>query len=103
MPQKATQISGVRSGWRCSICRCMSSTKAKLEVNKCNGSVAKKWETLAASAAAKADKGTDGHTRVHSGEAIWCSTCGAYADKNAHGMQMVCNGAPQRGAHDGGM
>ena len=59
----------------------MSSTKAKLEDKKRNGSVAKIWETLAASAAAKAEKGTDAYTRVHSGEVIWCSTCGAYADK----------------------
>ena len=28
MPQKVMQISGVRSGWRCKICRRMSSTKA---------------------------------------------------------------------------
>ena len=27
----------------------------------------------------------------------------AYADKNAHGMQTICKGAPQRGSHYGGM
>ena len=103
MPQKVLQISGMRSGWRCKVCRCMSSTKAKLDERKCNGSVAKKWETLAAVAAAKAEKDTDGHTRVHSGEVVWCSTCGAYADKKAHGMQAVCKGAPERGTQYGGM
>lgn len=62
MPQKVLQISGMRSGWRCKVCRCMSSTKAKLDERKRNGSVAKKWETLAAVAAAKAEKG---HWRPH--------------------------------------
>ena len=47
-------------------------------------------------AAAKAEKDTDGHTRVYSGEVVWCSTCGAYADKKAHGMQTVCKVAPIR-------
>ena len=42
MPQKVMQISGVRSGWRCRICRCMSSTKAKLDEKTCKGAVAKK-------------------------------------------------------------
>ena len=74
----------------------MSSTKAKLDEKKCNGSVAKKWEELAAIAAAKAINDTDGHTRVYSGEVVWCSTCGSYADKKAHGMQTVCKGAPVR-------
>lgn len=77
----------------------MSSTKAKLEVRKCKGPVAKQREALAANAAAVAEKDTDGHTRVHSGEVVWCSTCGAYADKKAHAMQKLCNGAPQRGTH----
>ena len=96
MPQKVLQISGMRSGWRCKVCRCMSSTKAKVDENKRNGSVAKKWETLAAVAAAKAEKHTDGHTRAYSGEIVWRSTCGAYADKKVHGVQTVCKGAPVR-------
>ena len=54
MPQKVTQISGMRSGWRCKICRCMLSTKAKLDDKKCKGEVAKKWGDLAAIAPAAA-------------------------------------------------
>ena len=77
---------GMRSGWRCRICRCMSSTKAKLDEKKCKGAVANKWEELAATAAAVAEKDTDGHTRVYSGEVVWCSTCGVYADKK----RMAC-------------
>ena len=80
LPQKVTQLSGMRSGWRCKICRCMSSTRAKLEDKKCHGAAASRWEELAATAAAKAQKSTDGHTRVYSGEVVWCSTCGGYAD-----------------------
>ena len=62
MPQKVMQILGMRSGWRCKICRCMSSTKAKLDEKKCKGAVAKKWENLAAVSAAAAKKDADGHT-----------------------------------------
>ena len=101
MPQKVTQISGIRSGWRCRICRCMSSTKAKLDEKKCKGAAANKWEELAATAAAVAKKGTDGHTRAYSGEVVWCSTCGAYADKKAHGVQDGCKEAPKREEEDG--
>ena len=72
-------------------------------MKKCGGSVATKWETLAARAVADANKSSDGHTRVHSGDVVWCSTCGAYADKKAHGMQSTCEGAPTRGIHYGGM
>ena len=81
----------------------MSSTKAKLETRKCKGFVAKRWEALAVKAVVVAEKDIDGHARVHSGEVVWCSTCGAYAHEKAHGMQPRCNGAPQRGTRYGGM
>ena len=57
---------------------------------------ASRWEEMAAIAAADAQKQSDGHTRVYSGEVVWCSTCGAYADKKAHGMKGLCKGAPKR-------
>ena len=75
--------------------------ESKLDEKKRNGSVAKKWETLAAVAAPRAEKDTDGRTRVYSGEVVWCSTCGAYADKKAHGMQTIFKGAPVREEVDG--
>ena len=75
----------MRSGWRCKTCRCISSTKAKLENKKCLGAVTSRWEEMAAAAAADAHKDSDGHTRVYSGEVGWCSTCGAYADKKRMG------------------
>ena len=40
LPQKVTQISGMRSGWRCSICRRMASTRAKLDQKRCHGAAA---------------------------------------------------------------
>ena len=51
------------------------------------GAVTSRWEEMAATAVADAHKDSDGHTRVYSGEVVWCSTCGAYADKKAHGMK----------------
>ena len=79
----------------------MSSTRAKLDDKKCHGAAAKRWEEQAATAAAMAQRDSDGHTRVYSGEVVWCSTCGAYADKKAHGMEGVCKGAPKREEEDG--
>ena len=54
LPQKVTQLSGMRSGWRCKICRCMSSTRAKLDDKKCHGAAAKRWEEQVATAVAVA-------------------------------------------------
>ena len=50
-----------------------------------------------------AETGTDAHTRVYSGDVIWCATCGPMPTKKVHGMQTMCKGAPQRGTHSGGM
>ena len=58
---------------------------------------------LADKAAEKAMRSNDGHSRVHSGGVVWCSSCGAYADKKAQGMGAVCKGAPTRGRSYGGM
>ena len=75
--------------------------KAKLDDKKCHGAAANKWEKLVAIAAVAAKKDFGGHTRVYSGEVVWCSTCGAYADKKAHGMQTICKGAPVREEENG--
>ena len=49
-----------------------------------------------------ADRPDDGRSHVHYSDVIWCSVCGSYADKKAHGMSTVCIGAPQKEGHCGG-
>ena len=40
---------------------------------------------------------------MRSGEVIWCSRCGVYADKKSKGLSNTCNGKPPRQRHRGGM
>ena len=74
---------------RCSICR-QSSSKPRFCMSRCKGSAATKW---AEAARRMADNGVidgGGHARMISGEVIWCSTCGAYADLSVSGPKEAC-------------
>ena len=43
------------------------------------------------------------HVRMKSGEVVWCSRCGVYADKTPKGLSNICEGTPPRQRHRGGM
>ena len=76
---------------RCSICR-QSSAKPRFCMARCKGSAASKW---AEAAKRMADNGVvdgGGHTRMISGDVIWCSACGAYADLSVSGLRHACTG-----------
>ena len=45
----------------------------------------------------------DNHNRVYSGDVVWCSICGCYADSKAKGMADLCNGKPDKHDDGGGM
>ena len=69
-----------------------SSTNPRLCMWTCQGSVAEKW---ALAARKMVDNGTTdggGHTRMLSGDLIWCSACGAYADTGVNGLKHPCTG-----------
>ena len=100
---KELQASGIRSGWRCTVCKRPSASKAKLLTQKCEGPAMDKLQKLVGRAAERAERLNDGHSRVYAEEVVWCSTCGSYADKKANGMGTVCKGAPARGRSHGGM
>ena len=93
---------GSRMGWRCSVCKCTSASRAKLAEKRCSGSAVVRW---AEKSAALFELGTEigpGHLKLLSSNVLWCGTCGAYADTKARGMATPCKGAPKRGKHYGG-
>jgi len=84
---------GVEKGGleRCSICR-QTSSKPRFCMARCKGSAATKW---AEAARRMADNGVidgGGHARMISGEVIWHSTGGAYADLSVSGLKEACTG-----------
>lgn len=89
---------GTKSVWRCTACRVSSAAWSKIAGQRCQGSAVHRW---AHQASMWADSGVvqgGGHTRVMSGDVIWCTTCGAYADTKAVGLSKPCKGPPIRAA-----
>jgi hypothetical protein len=80
--------------WKCTVCKLQTRSWVKMAPKECLGSCARKW---AEKAKQFADNGTvigDNHTRAFSGEVVWCTRCGAYADNVAKGLSKPCQGHP---------
>jgi len=77
IPNLATKS---RSGWRCSVCRAVASSKQALENETCHGSIRDKQLAGEHGKAAKLFKDADGHKRVVSGAVEWCHICGCFAE-----------------------
>ena len=92
-PEKTCR-NGTRSGWRCKVCKHQSADFRKLASQRCEGSAASRWATKAVKLAEAGATVGRGHTRVLSGETLWCLTCGAFADTKAVQLSGICNGAP---------
>ena len=77
--------------WECRTCKRTSKMRCKLAPRRCEGSVVRKW--------------VDGwgHTRVMSGEVIWCTRCGSYAESAAKGLAKPCRGRFQGSLVRGGL
>ena len=106
-PIQVLQLSGIRSGWRCSICRKNSSSKKLLVHRRCTGCPIEKWSKVSNDDddddEAPPLKPVQKHVRMKSGNVIWCSRCGVYADKKSKGLSSICEGRPPRQRHRGGM
>lgn len=105
-PVKVLRLSGIRSGWRCTLCRKVSSKKKLLASRRCRGCPIVDWRRI------DLDDGNGDeaqptqlqqHRRMLSGTVLWCSRCGVYADKKAKGLKAICKGTPPRQRHRGGM
>ena len=94
MPIRLPYFGGMRSGWKCTKCKQISSTREKLTKHECGGK--RRWTRSAPTAANSGLEPTvDRHTRVYSGDVVWCSVCGCYPDSKAKGMDRPCNGKPE--------
>jgi hypothetical protein len=68
---------------------------------RCDGSAAVRW---ALKAQLLADRGVSvggGHSRMLSGDVMWCGICGCYADGKAVGLAAPCSGPPAKNGHGG--
>ena len=108
---------GVRSRWRCRVCKVKSASRAKLACQACKGDPKVAWARKAAEAKVGEEElqstkrtrtDVEGHfvARPHdtvwSDETLWCTVCGAYADTKAVGLENECRGRPKRGSNYGG-
>ena len=71
-PEKVLQLSGIRSGWRCTVCRKMASKKRLLTSRKCKGDPVANWSTLVADDDEPAVLPIHQHTPMLSGSVLWC-------------------------------
>lgn len=103
-PVKALQLSSIRSGWRCTICRKTSSKRKLLTISRCMGCPLVKWSRIEIDDdEAQPSKPTQVHKRMQSGSVMWCYRCGVYADKQCKGLSKTCNSTPPKHRHRGGM
>jgi hypothetical protein len=90
-----------RRGWRCTSCKCSSGEWRTIAPNKCEGSAAVRWALKAQLLANNGMALGGGHTRMLSGDVMWCCICGSYADGKAVGLAAPCAGPPAKNGHGG--
>jgi hypothetical protein len=76
--------------WSCTRCKARTKQYSKLAPKICPGSAALRWAEKAQILAAGGSGGS--HSRVLSGELMWCTRCGAYANSSAKGLSKPCPG-----------
>ena len=99
-----TANGGSRGGWKCATCKHQSANRSKFESERCQGSAASRWAAKALELVEAGISVGRGHTRVLSGDTLWCLTCGAFADTKAVQLTGDCKGAPtvlQQGHYGG--
>lgn len=101
---KVLQLSGIRSGWRCRVCRKISSKKQLLVSRPCTGSPITKWRCIEQDSEDETPATqSQQHKKMLSGAVLWCNRCGVYADQKSKGLKGECKGKPPRHKHRGGM
>ncbi len=68
-----------------------------METKSCKGSVSRKWKGKAAASILEhvnepAIQASKVHRIWYSGDIIWCSVCGCYAEHKARGLTTFCEG-----------
>ena len=76
--------------WRCSVCRCSSSSWNAIASRSCAGSAVRKWAARAASDQFKDVRHSPDHTIWLSDDTLWCSTCGLSSTHSAVGLKLAC-------------
>jgi hypothetical protein len=87
--------------WVCKKCKRKSKTYTNIAPTRCNGSAVVRWEVSARAVAQQGVPDSGGHSRVVSGDILWCSTCGSYASTVARNLARPCPGRFQGCARGG--
>ena len=87
-PVKVLQLSGIRSGWRCRVCRKISSKKQLLVSRPCTGCPIAKCGCIEQDSEEEAPTTqSQQHKKMLSGPVLWCNRCGVYADQKSKGLK----------------
>ena len=83
-----------RSGgcWSCKVCKAKSKQYWKLAPQRCAGPALARWAEKARALAGQHPADGGGHSRVLSGDVLWCTRCGSYANSVAKGLSKPCSG-----------
>ena len=76
---------------RCTVCR-VTSAKPTFCMTRCKGSAVDRWAKVAKMMADNGVTDGGGHSRMLSGDVIWCGVCGSYADLKVGGLTEACTG-----------
>eukprot|EP00929_Paragymnodinium_shiwhaense_P102607 TRINITY_DN65803_c0_g1_i3.p1 TRINITY_DN65803_c0_g1~~TRINITY_DN65803_c0_g1_i3.p1 ORF type:complete len:967 (+),score=210.69 TRINITY_DN65803_c0_g1_i3:52-2952(+) len=90
-----------RFGWQCVKCKVRAKTYGKIAPRQCSGNATARWAEKAQELAGLGMPSAGGHTRVLSGELLWCTKCGAYASSVARGLAKPCPGKVQSSSRGG--
>jgi hypothetical protein len=90
-----------RRNWRCNICKRSAESWRTIAGERCSGSAAVRWATKAQQLAEQGISLGGGHSRMLSGDVLWCGTCGCYADGKAVGLAAPCAGPPAKNGYGG--
>jgi hypothetical protein len=97
------RLQRIEGAWACHTCKRRSKSLSKLAPQRCGGSVLQRWDIKAKSLAGHGHAEGGDHVRVRSGEVIWCTRCGSYAESAAKGLTKRCMGRFQGNSVWGGL
>ena len=89
--------------WSCKRCKARSKQYSKLAPQVCTGSAMLRWAEKAQTLTGTGIGDGGGHSRVLSGDLVWCARCGAYAQSVAKGLSKPCPGRIQGAWRRGGL
>ena len=88
------ELTGER--WRCSVRRLDATERQALAADRCRGPPRERWKAEAVRRTPAAQRSScRAHNVATTGEVVWCTRCGAYAELRGRGLARACPGRPR--------